>query len=316
MDLKNLLLLMLLYCSKCMAQGDSITNIYIERFPDKLSVQAFLLSTSNKFSIDYKPDNLRFDLVPNQKTTLNIGVQYDIAAFSFGMAPKFFADNRDRNKGSKMTAFSFDFFPKRFMQHFDFYYQKGLSLEVEDQQLIYFPGLKTLKVGGSTTYIFNPNFSFRALAFQSERQLKSAGSFTPSLSYYYTELNGKKVPDIGSSTYFIDVALSPAYNYNWVLAKNFLVAGGISLGGGFSRTVDDEENYTSFLTQASLSISLGYNSDTFYGGVYSKGVVSNHKTDSSAAMDDSINYATAFLGYRFDPPSFLEKEREKIKEKL
>jgi len=299
----------------CFAQTDSLSNPYIEKFPDKVSAQVFLLNTSNQFSLSYQQDKIKIDLVPNQKTTLNIGFQYDIVSVSFGVAPKFFANNRD-NKDSKMTAFSFNIFPGRWVQHLDFYYQKGITLEANDVSIIYFPELKTMKIGGTTSYVFNKNFSFSALSFQSERQLKSVGSFAPTLSYYYTELNGKRVPDSGDTTYFIDVALSPAYNYNWVIAKKFLVAGGVSLGAGFTKTVDHEENPTAFLTQASLSISLGYNSDTFYGGVYSKGIVSNHKADGNTAMDDTINYATAFFGYRFDAPSVVQKEREKIKEKL
>lgn len=315
MDIKKHIAAVLFTGGSCLAQTDSLSNPYIQKFPGKIAAQVFVLNTSNQFSLNYKKENLRVDLVPNQKTTLNIGVQYDILSVSFGVAPKFFADNKD-NKDSKMTAFSFTVFPGKWMQHFDFYYQKGITLKSGDVPLIYFPELKTMKIGGTTSYVFNKNFSFSALAFQNERQLKSVGSFAPLLSYYYTELNGKRVPDLGDTTYFIDVALSPAYNYNWVIAKKFLVAGGISIGAGFTKTVDHEENPTAFLTQASLSISLGYNSDRFYGGVYSKGIVSNHKADSNTAMDDSINYATAFFGYRFDPPAIISKEREKIKEKL
>ena len=316
MAIKKYIAAMMFFSGGCTAQTDSIANPYIEEFPDKISVQVSVLNTSNKFSIDYREEKVKLDLVPNQKTTINFALQYDIVSVSFGIAPKFFANNNDSNKGSKMTAFSFSLFPKRWMQHFDLYYQKGLTLNATDMPSIYFPELKTLKVGGSTSYIFNEKFSFQALAFQNARQLKSAGTFAPSLSYYYTELNGNKVEGIDGTIYFIDVALAPAYNYNWVISKNFLVAGGLSLGGGITRTVDEDENYTSFLTQASLSISLGYNSDSFYGGVYSKGIVSNYDTESHAAMDDAISYATAFLGYRFDAPSYLQKERKKIKEKL
>lgn len=309
------ILMVLFIWGSCFAQTDSLTNPYIQKFPDKISVQAFVLNTSNQFSIDYQQENVQVDLVPNQKTTLNIGFQYDIVSFSFGFAPKFFADNND-NGDSKMTAFSFTLFPGRWMQQLDYYYQKGISLEANGTALIYYPELKTMKIGGSTSYVFNKNFSFRALAFQSERQLKSAGSFVPSLSYYYTELDSRRVADLGDKAHFINVALSPGYNYNWVIAKKFLVAGGFSLGAGFIRTVDEENKTTAFLSQASLSISLGYNSETFYGGVYSKGTVSNHKADEYTTMDDAVSYITAFFGYRFDPPSFVQKERDKLKEKL
>ena len=209
LGIKNIILL--LTGISGFSQTDSISNSYIQKFSDKISTHLFVLNTSNQFTFNYVKENMVVDLVPNQKTTLGLAVQYDIVSFSLGFAPKFFADNKD-NKGSKMTSFSLNLFPGRWMQHFDYYYQKGLTLKTEDAS-VYLTELRTLKVGGSTSYVFNKNFSFRALAFQSERQLKSAGSFAPMLSYYYTELNSEKVQDIGGKSYFINVALSPSYHY-------------------------------------------------------------------------------------------------------
>lgn len=298
----------------CFAQSDSLKNPYIQKFPDKISAQLFTLNTYNNFTINYGNEGIIVDLVPNRKTTLGVAVQYDILFLSIGFAPKFFTDNKD-NKNSKMTSFSFSLFPGQWAQYFDYIYQKGMTLEV-DQGSLYFSTMKTIKLGGSTAYIFNKNYSVNALSFQSERQVKSAGSFIPALSYYYTQLSGDASEGIGGKTYFIDVAISPGYNYNWVIAKKFLVAGGFSLGAGFTKTVDDEVNTTTFLSTASLNISFGYNSDTFYGGIQSKGVASSHSANSSATMSDAVTYATIFFGYRFDAPGFLNRERNKIKEKL
>lgn len=298
----------------CFAQSDSLSNPYIQKFPDKISAQLFTLNTYNNFTIDYKTEGIIVDLSPNRKTTLGVAVQYDILFLSIGFAPKFFTDNRD-NKNSKMTSFSLSLFPGQWVQYFDYINQKGMTLEVDEGSL-YLSSLKTMKLGGSTAYVFNRNYSVNALSFQSERQLKSAGSFIPTLSYYYTELSGDASEGIGGKTYFIDVALSPGYNYNWVIAKKFLVAGGFSLGAGFTRTVDEEVNTTTFLSTASLNLSLGYNSDTFYGGLQTKGIASSHSAQSNVTMNDVVSYATVFFGYRFDGPGFLTKEKNKIKERL
>ena len=304
---------MLFTGSGCFAQTDSLSNPYIQRFEDKISTQLYMLNTTNQFTLNYEQENTTVDLVPNQRTTLGISVQYDFISFGFGFAPKFFADNKD-NKDSKMTTYSLTMFPGRWMQHFDFIYQKGISLETSGVSL-YYPGLKTMKLGGSTAYVFNKNYSFRALAFQSERQLKSAGSFAPQLSYYYTELNGNKTEELKGKSYFIDMALSPAYHYNWVIAKKFLVGGGISLGGGITYMNDEGDDETHFLATASLSVSIGYNSETFYGGIYSKGVASNHNTESKVEMNDAMNYGTVFFGYRFNAPKAVTREKNKIKDK-
>ena len=297
----------------CFAQTDSLNNAYIQKFKDKISVQAVMLNTYNQFTLDYEQENIILDIVPNQKTTLGLSVQYDFISFGFGFAPKFFAENRD-NDNSRMTAYNLTLIPGRWMQHLEFIYQKGMSLETSGISL-YYPGLKSIKIGGSTSFIFNRNYSFRALSFQSERQLKSAGSFVPQLTYDYTELNGNQTEELKGKTYFLDVALAPAYHYNWVIAKKFLVAGGVSLGAGITYINDEGNTETQFLSTASLSLSLGYNSDTFYGGVYTKGTASAHDTDSRVVMSDATTYATLFFGYRFNAPGALTREKNKIKEK-
>ena len=314
MGIKGYIAAILFSGGGCFAQSDSLSNLYIQKFPDKISAQLFTLNTYNNFTLDYKTEGITVDLAPNRKTTLGVAVQYDILFLSVGFAPKFFVDNKD-NRDSKMTSFSLSLFPGQWAQYFDYIYQKGMTLEV-DAGSLYLSSLKTMKIGGSTAYVFNRNYSVNAISFQSERQLKSVGSFIPALSYYYTQLSGDASEGIDGKIYFIDVALSPGYNYNWVIADKFLIAGGISLGGGFTKTVDDEVNTTTFLTTASVSLSLGYNSDTFYGGVLSKGIASSHNARSSVTMNDAVSYVTAFFGYRFDAPGFLTKEKNKIKEKL
>lgn len=298
----------------CFAQTDSLSNAYIQKFKDKISVQAVMLNTYNQFTLDYEQENITLDIVPNQKTTLGLSVQYDFISFGFGFAPKFFAENRD-NDNSRMTAYNLTLIPGRWMQHLEFIYQKGMSLETSGISL-YYPGLKSIKIGGSTSFIFNRNYSFRALSFQSERQLKSAGSFVPQLTYDYTELNGNQTEELKGKTYFLDVALAPAYHYNWVIAKKFLVAGGVSLGAGITYINDEGNTETQFLSTASLSISLGYNSDTFYGGVYTRGTASAHDTDSRVVMSDATTYATLFFGYRFDTPKFVKEKTQEIKDRL
>ena len=206
MGVKRCIGALLLTGSSCFSQADSLSNTYVQKFPDKLSVQLFTLNTSNEFSLDYEQEDITVEVVPNSKTTLGVAVQYDFISFSLGFAPKFFTDNKD-NKDSKMNSFSLNLFPGKWMQHFDFYYQKGITLKGEGFEDVYMPNLKTMKIGGSTTYVFNKNYSFRALAFQNERQVKSAGSFAPLLSYYYTELNGEKQEGLGGKTYFVNAAI-------------------------------------------------------------------------------------------------------------
>lgn len=309
--IKNISFL-LLFGGSCFAQTDTISNLYHRKYDDKIAVQLFALNTSNSFNVQYAKEKIDVEFLPNQKTTLNVGVQYDIIAFSFGYAPSFLADNKD-NKGSKMKSFSFIALPGRWMQRFDYYAQKGITLKAPEGS-VYFQNLKTLKVGGNTSYFFNKKFSYAATTFQNAKQLKSAGSFAPMLSYYYTEIDASNVPELSNEvSYFANIALSPAYYYNWVIAKNFLVSGGASIGGGITVNTAEKKSTTLGMVQASALLSLGYNSDRFYCGVNNKALVSSHQESKNVTIDDSINYTTFFAGYRFDAPSFLEKEKQRIK---
>ncbi|MFL9844113.1 DUF4421 family protein [Flavobacterium rhizosphaerae] len=296
------------------SQTDTISTAYYKEFQDRLFLQFFVLNTSNDFTLDYTNDDIQVKLIPNRKTTMGISFNYDFISFSFGVAPSFFANNKD-NGNSKMISFGVNLSPGQWMQHLDFYYQKGFTLESGSGGSVYLHELKSLKIGGSTSYFLNKNFSYAATAFQNKKQLKSAGSFAPSLLYYYTSLNGKKQEGLGSNAYFINVAIAPSYYYNWVIAKNFLLSGGAALGAGLDYTDDDEKN-TSFLTMASLHLALGYNSDRFFCGINDRAFVFNHSVESAVSIDDTISYFTIFAGYRFDPPELLEKKVKQIKDKI
>ncbi|WP_164879155.1 DUF4421 family protein [Flavobacterium cerinum] len=302
---------LLLFGGSCFAQTDSISNLYHKKYDDKISVQVFALNTSNSFTIQYAKEKLDVEMLPNLKTTFNLGVQYDIIAFSFGFASEILAENKD-NKGAKMRTFSFTALPGRWMQRVDYYYQKGITLKSPENS-VYFQRLKTLKLGGNTSYFFNKRFSYAATSFQNAKQLKSAGTFAAMLSYYYTEINGENEPDIGENSYFFNVALSPTYYYNWVIGKNFLVSGGFSFGAGATVNTSEHKSSTIAMVQASSLVSLGYNSDRFYGGINNKILVSSHEETSNVTIDDTMNYSTIFVGYRFDAPSFLEREKQRIK---
>ena len=313
MDLRHFIPVILFVSTPVFAQDST----YVRNIDDKLSVQVFALNTSNDFVFDYANDGLQVNLIPNQKTTINIGVQYDIVSFSYGFAPQIFADNRD-NKGSKMMSFATALYPGRLMQKLEFFYQRGMTLEDANNTAaaIYLPKLKSMKIGGSTSYVLNRNFSFRAVTLQNAKQLCSQGSFAPGLSYYYTNLDGRGEPLLGSRAYFIDVAAEMAYHYNWVIGRNFLLASGISLGGGVSWTVDDGNRYTAAMYTGGLMLAPGYNAERWFAGAQIRVHYNGHDSESAVTVGDAVGYTTAFVGYRFDAPTLLEQQKNKIKDKI
>ncbi len=317
MGIKNSIWVILFISVSAIAQTDTINNAYHKEFRNKLAVQVFSLNTSNSFTLNYQEENTTIEVTPNQKTTLGLAVQYGIISFSLGFAPKLFAENKD-NKGSRMTSFSFDMFPGKFMLHFDLYSQKGVTIQEQGGNSVYLEGFKTLKIGGNTAYFFNKNFSYSASALQNTKQLKSAGSFAPTLYYYYTEFNAKDEPLIESEndkSSFVYASVAPAYYYNWVIGNNFLVSSGVSLGGGIAIT-PEEEKTSSLLISGSLMLAAGYNAERWYGGFNTNVRFFDHSEESNVQVNDAIAYASVFIGYRFDEPAFLKRKREKIEEKL
>ena len=164
----------------------------------------------------------------------------------------------------------------------------------------------------SKKYIFNPNFSFRALLTQNEKQLKSTGSFIPSIVYFYSKF--KLRDDFGNNADLtsFDLAIAPAYFYNWVPFKNMLISGGLSTGIGFNVSESDDESLVSLLTEIDFRSSLIYDKGNLYvGGTYNY-LVLNHNSDRSSYIKDSIPTLEIFFGYRFGAPKSIVKLAEKV----
>lgn len=311
---KFCILLFLLLSHVGFAQQDSIADQpYYERYSDKLSAKIFTLNRSNDFELYDESVDKRIRLTPNRKTSLGISANYDILAISFGFAPGFLAENKD-NKNSKLVAFSTDLFLGGWIQHLDMYYQKGMTLELLNDPSIYLKNLKTFKIGGSTSFNFNPNFSYKAKNFENERQLQSAGSFIPSLLYYYSSLQQTAEADYNTKARFINVAFAPAYHYNWVIDEHFLVSGGISLGLGLTQTIDSDRSVTSLLTTSSVDLSVGYNTKNFYAGIITKGTLQKQNNDANVVGDDTIRSISFLVGYRFNAPQIVKDANQKLKE--
>ena len=100
---------------------------------------------------------------------------------------------------SEINSIQLRLFIKRFIQEFEYNKIKGFYIEntedftanwVKDTDpYIQLGNLGVKRFGGKTSFVINRNFSFKALLMQNQKQLKSAGSFVPSISYYYSELN-------------------------------------------------------------------------------------------------------------------------------
>ena len=166
------------------AQEDSTHVQRFKPFNDNITTRLSINSTSNSFVLNDVANNRAYDIVPNDRERIDLAISYRSISFSLGFAPDFLATNKD-NSNSKLYNLNFRAFHKQWTQSFDLYSQKGFYLKTGESSII-LPEMKTFKIGGQTSYILNKDFSFRAIAAQSEWQQKSAGSLVPTVSLYYT----------------------------------------------------------------------------------------------------------------------------------
>ncbi|WP_273568854.1 DUF4421 family protein [Maribacter halichondriae] len=278
---------------------------YIRTFPEKLTTRIGIQNTSNSFILTDIENNEIIELIPNDKTYLGLSVLFRSVEIDLGYAPNFFSENQD-NKGSKLFTLNFRMFLGKWMQTLDFYNQKGFFAITNDETLP-FPEFGTLKVGGSTSYIFNKRFSFRAVGFQNEWQKKSAGSFIPSFTFYYTRF---RLDEDGQQTndHSYNLAIGPGYYYNLVIGRHFIIGAGATVGIGANFTRSEGETVTSSLAQVILRTVIGYNSERFFTGINFSVQTLGQGDDQTARLDDYITFAELYLGYRFNAPKkWIEK---------
>ena len=254
----------------------------------------------------------RTEFIPNDKTYLGLSVLFRSLEIDLGYAPSFFSENQD-NKGSKLFTLNFRMFLGQWMQTLDFYRQKGF-FEVRNNETIAFPELGTLKIGGTTSYVFNKRFSFRAIGFQNEWQKKSAGSFIPRFTFYYTKFRLGETA-LQSDEHSYDLAIGPGYYHNWVIKRHFLASLGTTLGFGVNFSRSEGETTSSGLVQVLFRTALGYNSDRFFTGVNLSAQILAHQEDANTSFDDTISFAEVYIGYRFNAPKKWVKKADDFNRK-
>jgi len=294
-------------------QGADIDTLpFRTTFPDKIAFRVAGQNAANRFvfraedgsSIRYRPVN---------RNILKISAQFRALDLGFGITPAFI--NPERNQeNARLRNFNFRLFLGRWMQTFDFYDQRGHFGDVEGRE-VYLPGLESRKFGGSTAYVFNRNFSFRALVSQNEWQRRSAGSFVPRVVAYYTRY--KFVED--SSVFRVhsyDLALGPGYHYNWVVHPNILLSIGNTTGIGLNVLEDEGETSTSLLWETVFRGGLSYNSNRFFAGVDLSYAFLEHGRVRDVRIDDRIYFGQLYVGYRIQAPKKWVATAEKVNRKF
>jgi len=294
----------------CFAQNDSLQNPYFKSYNDKITASVYYLDTSNNFQItsDNQDPKIYLDLIPNRREQIGFNLNYKIIDVTIGFAPKFLSGNKG-DSHSKNFNFNTRFYYKKWMQSFTFINQKGFYIS-DDHITAQLPNMRTTKIGGTTAYIFNDKFSFKTLVSQNEWQTKSSGSFIPTFTFYYTNLD-LNTPDSSPGDLYV-FTLAPSYFYNFVISDRVLIGAGIGLGAGIN-TMDGD---TSALYELDLNLKIAYNKDRFFGYMSLNSISFAQDDNVEARLNDNISTFKISIGYRFDPPKKVKEVYDKVNEKI
>lgn len=302
---------------------------WIQKTDNYASVKLSLSHDVEGFNIETDQDKL--EIYPNTAVHLNAGFNYSILSFSLRYAPRSFVDNDDiRERGeTKSFRLGLDLVFRHWIQSLSYSSVKGYYLEntadyipgwSKGDAYIQFPDLHYTSFSGNTGYSFNPKFSVKSLTSQTERQLKSAGTFLPVLHYrYYLIDDGTELVDMSSTrqrSKDLEVVLTAGYNYTFVIKQKFYASLGLAHGIGFiyskysveSMTGYDKNEYVNIMSRLDGRAAIGYNGPRFFTGLLVNLHVSTEEQEAESVVSQNVRAAyQLYVGYRFNAPKPLRE---------
>ncbi|WP_299887408.1 DUF4421 family protein [uncultured Lacinutrix sp.] len=309
----SLLLLFLCVYSSLYSQEKNSRSIV--QFSDKLLIRANLIKQSESFLIN--DDDESTIIEANNTYKIKLSGNYKFLGLSIGFSP----NSGNSNFKSKFRNAQLRLFYNQWFQTIEYrkvqgFYQDDFNI---GEPVAQFPHFKTTNWTGSTSYIFNPDFSLKHLLSFNEWQVISEGSFVPSINYGSNRLSDF-VEDGKYEQNNFDIAITPSYFYTWVIKERWFISSSIApaLGVRFSKEkISGIETEDTFITKAlNLSLQFGYTSNDISAGA-------KFNFDSNAAKENvernfvnDKSYASIYFGYRFNPPRFIERTADWIEDKI
>jgi len=332
-----ILTFLLLYCLNIIAQTKDTVNFkiedgWIETMHHKIAIDVSLNNLFETFEV--KTPTNKFILYPNTPTNLNFELNYRFISFGFEFAPDFLIGNGDEDlKGkTKSLGIGTSLIFKHWFFNLKYSNIKGFYLEntndytpwVKGDPYFQFPDLNYNGYEISTGYLNNSKFSLKSLTSQTERQLKSVGSFIPVFNFRYYIINDKSNKTNTQKSNNIETSIGPGYAYTFVFKENFYASLGLQASLGYLNTklttrqttgniITNQDN---FIFRWDGKTGLGYNGRKFYSGLYATVSGTKYKQENTTAINfDTKIYYHLFFGIRLKSPDFIENKITKIENK-
>ncbi|MEZ5145655.1 MAG: DUF4421 family protein [Bacteroidales bacterium] len=299
---------------------------WIEKMNYTIGIKISLDNNYESFRVSASGSDI--SIYPNISSILNLGFYYRFLRIGFGVAPSFLPGNGDTKTRGETKSFYLDVsaYPRHWYLNFAYSNVKGYYLENTPEYIpgwsngdpyITFPDLYFTGFSGTTGYYFNPRLSLKSLTIQTERQLKSAGSFLVNLNYRLYTIDDRSTPSPGGATQKsdnIEITLGPGYVYNLIIKEHFYAS--IAAIPAFAlintKLLTRYESEVIKSTQHNWGFrwdgkgALGYNGRKLFGGLYISASGLEYKQENTTAINfDTRVYYQFFLGIRINAPDFM-----------
>lgn len=304
---------------------------YADKFVVKLNVD----TQTDTYTLRNNLDGTKLKIAPNNNYRLFLSLDYQFLGLSIGFSPTFFSGNNDDDlKGkSSFSDFRFRAALGQWVQGFQISTIQGYYVEntgdfipgwIEGSDpYIQIPDLTNRVYGMSTSYVFNPNFSFRNVIYQTEWQKKSAGSFIPTLFYSYDKFS-YTLQEFKSEENVFPVRLALAYYYTLVVDENWFVGANLSPSFGIrfsslkytENEIRTQESNTYLTSALEGGLQIGYASKKIIFGAGLTFDANWNDEDRLGALENNKVYFLIYFGYRFNTPGFIGRAYEKFANKI
>jgi hypothetical protein len=312
-----------------------------QKLPDSLYIMQYdhQLHLRTKYGTQYMeyksffPGGLRLVTRPNETYSITFGFSYRFIDLSYSFSPPFISLNKDNEiKGETFRkAFSGSFSFHRVTVYGEYINTKGFYLANTDEfdstwergdPYIQFPDSRIKQLGASISYCTNPRFSLPSVRGGDERQLKTAGTLLPVLSFQNFVFSSENSnPDEGKTeaTHNFDMTLAVPYAINFVIKKQGYISAGAgpAIGVDFFKSLAFDANSNLVTTKGTrfaygflARMNVGYNGPRFFGGF--EGLINqySHNSSNEQRLQKVSFLLQLFVGVRIKPPKFLKQSVE------
>ena len=313
---------------------NKIEDGWIEKMGDKIALDVSFNNLYETFEVK-NPDN-KFTLYPNAPTNLKLTVNYRFISFGFQFAPDFLPGNGDEDLKGKTKSFGIGtslifkhwLFDIKYSKIRGYYFENSddFIMQLEGEPYIQFPDLNYKGINFSSAYSTNSKFSMRSLTSQTERQLKSAGSFLPSFNFRYYNIDDKSTAAAATQkSNNIEASIGPGYVYTFVAKEKFYLSlGGLASFGYLNTKLTTRlpnenavSNQDNFIFRWDGKTGIGFNGSRFYTGLYANISGTKYKQENTTAVNTETRVSYhLFLGIRIESPDYLNRFMNKMESKL